>query len=136
MPRQSTIPTLYDDVRRLKLSDITKNGELKRQTIVSGVVTWTNEYTHRKNSISYTLNTYFEDPFVQLDYTCNGEPVSYRIDLTKVQSNLGKGYVYYFVCPRTNKRCRILYQVNKYFCAHNMTQKIVSQSPSKVSTID
>ena len=115
MPKQATIPTLYDEVKRIRLSDITKNGELKNKTVVRGTITWTNDFTQKKNSISYTLNTYNEEPVLTLDYVCNGDPVNYQVYFTSVPSNLGKGSVWYFVCPHTQKRCRVLYLVDTYF---------------------
>ncbi len=30
-------------------------------------------------------------------------------------SNLGKGLIWYFLCPETNKRCRKLYSIGGYF---------------------
>ena len=53
--------------------------------------------------------------FVKLDYKINGESINYRIELVSVPSNLGKGSVFYFVCPVTRRRCRKLYLIGKYF---------------------
>ncbi|MCK8493572.1 hypothetical protein M0L20_17025 [Spirosoma sp. RP8] len=39
----------------------------------------------------------------------------HRIDLLIAPSNLGKGKVFYFVCPVTAKRCRKLYLVDGWF---------------------
>lgn len=33
----------------------------------------------------------------------------YRVSLTEQKSNLGKGIVYYFKCPQTKDKCRVLY---------------------------
>lgn len=53
--------------------------------------------------------------------TCTGMVVDYtgahptllhnqqRIEMVQVPSNLGRGMVWYFVCPISGKRCRILY---------------------------
>ncbi len=30
-------------------------------------------------------------------------------------SNLGKGLIWYFLCPQTNRRCRKLYSIGGYF---------------------
>ena len=50
---------------------------------------------------------------VELYYfkTVNGErkDINYRVQVVSVPSNLGKGEVYYFVCPFSNKRCKVLY---------------------------
>jgi hypothetical protein len=53
--------------------------------------------------------------FIELDYTFTdrqGEKTDYRkwIRLFEQPSNLRKGSVLYFICPRTWRKCRILYQ--------------------------
>lgn len=35
--------------------------------------------------------------------------------LVSVPSNLGKGLIWYFLCPNTYKQCRKLYQIGGYF---------------------
>ena len=37
------------------------------------------------------------------------------MQLVSVPSNLGKGVIWYFVCPHTGKRCRKLYLADTYF---------------------
>jgi hypothetical protein len=37
------------------------------------------------------------------------------VQLVSAPSNLGKGFVWYFVCPRPGKRCRKLYLADTYF---------------------
>ncbi len=43
------------------------------------------------------------------------EPIKYRVQLLAIPSNLGKGLIWYFICPHTGKRCRKLHLVGKYF---------------------
>lgn len=52
---------------------------------------------------------------LHLSYTSDGESIEYSVPLVTVRSNLGKGYIWYFRCPSTQKRCRILYCAGKYF---------------------
>ncbi len=56
-----------------------------------------------------------ENPYIELDYKCNEAPINYRVQLVSDPSNLGKGVVWYFVCPHTGKRCRKLYSADTYF---------------------
>lgn len=57
-----------------------------------------------------------DQPYIQLSYTYNKEEsVNYKVDLVSVPSNLGKGKLWYFVCPKTGNRCRKLYGAGKYF---------------------
>ncbi len=43
--------------------------------------------------------------------TTNGEQtaISYEVKIVSISSNLGKGDVYYFICPFTFQRCKVLY---------------------------
>lgn len=55
-------------------------------------------------------------PFAKLSYTYQQEhEVSYKVDLVSIESNLGIGRIWYFICPHTGKRCRKLYSAGKYF---------------------
>ena len=115
MPKQSSYPLLLDEVHKFNLSLITSNGELKTEQVRTGTITWTNTFRDQKSSISYTLNTYGGDPSISLNYNYNGQDISYSIELVSVPSNLGKGEVWYFLCPVTLRRCRNLYLANGYF---------------------
>ncbi len=53
--------------------------------------------------------------FVELNYLCNDTPVQYTVQLISCPSNLGKGVVWYFLCPITGKRCRKLYLIDTHF---------------------
>ena len=53
-------------------------------------------------------------PYIELDYKFRDEPRKYRVYLS-VPSNLGASEVWYFLCPHTGKRCRILYCVEGEF---------------------
>ena len=54
-------------------------------------------------------------PYIELDYNYRDKPQNYKVNLVRVPSNLGKDFVWYFHCPKTNKRCRKLYSVNGMF---------------------
>ena len=50
-----------------------------------------------------------------MDYKYGDEPRNYKVSLVSIPSNLGKGVIWYFRCPQTNKRCRKLYSIGGYF---------------------
>ncbi len=50
-----------------------------------------------------------EDTYIILSYSYNQKSIQYRIKLVSIPSNLGKGVIWYFQCPSTQKRCKILY---------------------------
>ena len=61
------------------------------------------------------------DPFeYELKFTFKsneGEEITRTIDIVEETSNLpnSKGKIYYFLCPRSWKKCRILYKINTHF---------------------
>lgn len=80
----------------------------KEFSILIGTITWSTGA-----SISFTLKKNNYGLSVYLDYqkTIEGkqEPINYKIEIETLTSNLGKGEIYYFRCPFTFKRCKILY---------------------------
>ncbi|MCS6832048.1 MAG: hypothetical protein NZ521_00600 [Flammeovirgaceae bacterium] len=80
----------------------------------SGIISW-NRNSTKIDSILIRVNTQPENPYIEFDYLFNGKPINYRVKLVSVPANLGKGVVWYFVCPYTGKRCRKLYLVDTYF---------------------
>ena len=51
----------------------------------------------------------------------------YKIYIDKVSSNLGKGFNHYFICPKTNRLCKILYLTygeNKFYSRKAYQNKI------------
>lgn len=114
MPKPHTFPTLYEDLKTVSISFLTKYRYLKPNQWQSGTINWSSN-GNRTGSISIQVNTQSEQPYIELDYKCNEAPIKYRVQLVSAPSNLGKGVVWYFVCPRTGKRCRKLYLADTYF---------------------
>lgn len=114
MPKPPTFPTLYDELKTVSISFLTKQGYLKPNQWQSGTITWSRN-GNKTGSISIIVNTQAENPYVELDYKCNETLINYRVQLVSTLSNLGKGVVWYFVCPHTGKRCRKLYLANAHF---------------------
>ena len=114
MPKPYTFPTLFDEVKTVSISFLTKYNYLKANQRQSGTITWSRN-GNKTDSISVRVNTQSEQPYIELDYRCNEAPVKYRVQLVSVPSNLGKGLVWYFICPYTDKRCRKLYLTDTYF---------------------
>ncbi|GHA68713.1 hypothetical protein [Pontibacter akesuensis] len=114
MAKFPTFPTLFDDVLQVSLSDLKKWGYLKPEQFNSGTITWSSN-GQKTAAIGIAVNTRSESPYLELDYTHNGQPVNYRVQLVTVPANIGKGSVWYFLCPHTSRRCRILYSVGAKF---------------------
>ena len=113
MPKFPTFPTLYDEVLQINISKLMEWGYLRPDQIKSGTLSW-NSNGHKTGSISIRANT-LHMPFIELDYKYQEELRNYKVRLVSVPSNLGKGKVWYFLCPKTNKRCRKLYLIGGYF---------------------
>lgn len=77
-------------------------------------MTWSRR-GQKTGSISITIDTSVETPFIELDYRYNDEPRNYRVFLVSTPSNFGKGEMWFFQCPNTGKRCRKLYSIGGYF---------------------
>jgi hypothetical protein len=114
MPKPYTCPALLDEVKSVSISFLSKHNYLKPDQLRSGSVTWSIN-GNSTGSISIKVNTHLEQSYIELDYKCNGVLINYRVQLISAPSNLGKGVVWYFICPSTRKRCRKLYLVDTYF---------------------
>jgi len=114
MPKPHTFPTLYDEVKTVSIFFLAKHGYLKSNQLKAGSIHWSRN-GEKTGSISIRVCTYSENPFIEFDYQCNQQPINYKVQLVSALSNLGKGFVWYFVCPKTGVRCRKLYLADTYF---------------------
>lgn len=114
MPKPHTFPTLFDELKTVSISFLTKHGYLKPNQWQSGTISWSRD-GNKTGSISIRVSTQPQSPYLELDYKCNEAPIKYKVQLVSAPSNLGKGVVWYFVCPQTNKRCRKLYLADTFF---------------------
>ena len=114
MPKFPTFPTLYDELKTVSISFLKSHKYLEPGVFRGGTITWSRN-GNKTGSISIATNTNIESPYLELDYRCNGNPINYRVQLVSIPSNLGKGVVWFFICPRTGKRCRKLHCADTYF---------------------
>jgi len=119
MPKPHTYPTLFDDVLQLNISKINKWGYLKHGTQSNNTVIWSTTkwggFKEEIGRISISVNMKEMHPYIELNYKYGDEPRKYKVMLESMPSNLGKGKMWYFLCPSTNKRCRKLYSISGYF---------------------
>lgn len=130
MAKFPSYPTLFDECKTISISDFRKWGYLKSNQILNGVITWSRN-GNKTGSISISVNTFVESPFVELNYNCNGTPIKYKVPLIDVDSNLGKGLVWFFVCPHTGKRCRKLHLVGNYFYHRSAFRNCMYETQTK-----
>jgi len=114
MPKPYTFPTLFNEALQISISKLKEWKYISPEQIKSGTITWgSNE--NKTASISIKVNTQSKQPYIELDYKCEDEPRNYKVYLVSTPSNLGKGTIWYFICPKTKKRCRKLYLIGGYF---------------------
>ena len=109
MGRFSTGAITTGEAFRIELSYLLKKGDIQKGCIVKGIIAWNN------GSIISFESCYQEEKYIRLYYTLTkptGEEykLDYKIQLTTIPSNLGRGEIPYFVCPISGKRARILYR--------------------------
>lgn len=114
MPKIPTYPTLFDSTLQINVSNLKKWGYIIPGQIKSGVLKWSSNGA-KTGSIDISVNYQNKNPFLKLNYTYNGNPRQYIIRLVSIPSNLGFGQIWYFLCPETKKRARVLYSIGGYF---------------------
>lgn len=114
MPKQHTFPRLFNELKTVTISLLRKEGYLKPDCVVTGTVYWTRG-NERTGTISVKAIMEKGNQCIILDYNYNDKPINYTVQLVSMPSNIGKGVIWYFICPHTRKRCRKLYLSNGYF---------------------
>jgi hypothetical protein len=104
--RTSSLSTVFEQCTVLSTKELIRWGYLNPGSITHGQIKWT-RYNYDTTDVSITVDTIKNS--VELNYNINGNTFSYRILLSVVKSNLGKGIVYFFLCPMTGTRCRKLH---------------------------
>lgn len=114
------------DIKKFKEWNLLKYGLCKK-----GIITWSvnDEVTSR---LAYTIDFCELNPYIELYYKANGKSFNYRIYFDCIKSNLGKGIVWYFLCPHSGKKSRKLFLYSGRFINRNCTHAIYdTQTKSK-----
>jgi len=96
---------------RIEMSYLLKHKFVVKGQFRQGTLSWNND--GGVNVICAYTET---EKYLRLSYTITEKQTGkkydydYKIFLTTVPSNLGKGEIVYFICPVSGKRCRILYK--------------------------
>jgi hypothetical protein len=114
MGRQTSFPTILDSCKKIRIKKLKEWGFLVPDQNASSSINWSidGEIT---GSISISVWMNMNAPSIRLNYVADGVKINYVVWMVSKPSNLGKGVIWYFRCPRTNKLCRNLYLVNGYF---------------------
>lgn len=114
MSRYSTFPFILEHAIIISISDLKKWNYLRLDSIKTGSLIWTQGGSER-GSVSIKVDMASNICHLVLNYTHNENEFSESIFLRAIESNLGGGNIWYFVCPRTQKSCRKLYFRHGYF---------------------
>lgn len=109
-----SVGSRFDEAQQIHASKLNEWGYFEEGEIRSGKLTWSLR-GNETGSISFRTNFRVSPPYIELNYTSSGNPINYKVFLERVKSNLGKGSIWYFKCPMTGKRCRILYGIGQGF---------------------
>lgn len=115
MPKPHTLPYLFDELKNINISNLIKWRYLEKGFSKSGVITWNNNYNEVTSRINIKVTFNDNEQTLILDYKCENEVYNVTVYLESLPSNLGKGNVWYFICPYTGKRCRILHLIQGKF---------------------
>jgi len=115
MPNNSSNPYILDHGIKISISNLRKWKYLAIGQSETGMLEWTKGGSpHSKVAIESDIRSE-NFGFIDLKYSFDDKDFTERIILKSIPSNLGKGVVWYFVCPFTNKICRNLYFTTGYF---------------------
>ncbi len=123
MGRNSTGAITTGESLRINIKDILKHVE-NGYAFTHRYYTWTNGA-----SINYFFTFQQNEKYLELSYTINDKSgnktnIEYKIDIVGIPSNLGNGIVYYFICPLSYKRCRIIYSAyGSHYFKHRLSYK-------------
>jgi len=113
MPKPLQGIETVDECRKLDIKVFTNPHIISKNLNYKGVLSWRTENGDNLDKIGVEVNLSSEEGYVRLNYFVksgiNYKEIDYKINLVSVKSNLGKGEIYYFLCPMTDLRCRILY---------------------------
>jgi hypothetical protein len=124
MPKPATTPVIIDSLRCLSIKMLKSRGLLQKERTIEGEITWNNSITKELSaSVGFEIETNTEKPYIRLNYSIEKKNFNYPVYLVKIPSNLGKGCIWYFICPDTGNRCLKLYLNDEYFISRVAVRK-------------
>ena len=134
MGRRSAGTPIVEHHNSISLRFLFDQGYLRLNHRVSGTIQWS--FCGRSSgSATLAVETYEAAAYLNVSYqTGQGELVQQQIRLINQPSNLGRGKVWYFICPHTGSKSRKLYRMGRYFYSQKAfsTAIYASQAESKI----
>lgn len=99
-----------NEALRLEINKLVKTKCLIKDKVINYTYSWTNGSKMTIQSVYNDSEIYLHLMYNITDRTTKeSKAIDYKIFITKVKSNLGKGHNLYFYCPESGIRCKILY---------------------------
>jgi hypothetical protein len=117
MGRNNTGGLLSKQCRRIELSYLLESKIIQQGSEVEASLKWTDDSTINIKSKWCNEDIYILLDYTHTDYEGNKKKLSYRVNITSLPSNLGKGRVLFMVCPLSGRLCRKLFMAygSSYF---------------------
>jgi len=114
------IPTVYNELKQISISDLKRWDYLNDGCIRNGSIQWSIEGIQTATiGVYVNLATH---SYLELRYKVNDTSINYKVELVRKPSNLGKGFVFYFLCPFSRKLSKKLYLNGKHFVNRTMIE--------------
>ena len=126
--------------KRIKISYLFKKGFIQKGRGIKTTMSWSDNWNRNSGNIGIETNFTNEEKWIRLKYTVTDNQgfktnYDYKINLVPVLSNLGIGNVYYFQCPVSYQKCRVLYMAysSHYFKCRSAYQNRIYYESQRVS---
>lgn len=116
----------------LSITDLKKKGFFRNRNTVEVINLRKDNGLYLRIDVEIVLDG--NEKHLTLTHTSETEiniTVNYRISMISIPSNIGKGFVTYFVCPSTGKHCRKLYSCGGKFLHRDVTGLLYAQQAKK-----
>lgn len=125
MPRQSNCVQVFDEVRQIDIAWLRDKGLLKPdRSIRGGYLSW-----EGGSRVDVDVDTILG--FVKIFDGWGVNQTHSTIQLEKRRSNLGRGDVWYFICPVSGRLCRKLYGFNGRFLSRHAFPEAMYRSQTE-----
>lgn len=114
MPRFPSFAPTFDSALQINVDKLKQWGYINSITPKRGTLSWSHNGVNC-GKISIESAIYHDRPVIRLNYLYSGKLINYTVDLVSKASNLGIGEIWYFICPHTQKRCKVLYSIGEKF---------------------
>ena len=132
MGRPSTGTPIVEHHDSLPLRFLIDRGYLRNGYTIGGSIEWS--WCGRPmGSAGLKVMTTGSTALLTLHYWLSGEEIEQQISMIAHPSNLGvgRGQVWYFICPHSGNKCRKLYRVGRYFYSRAALSEAIYQSQAE-----